>query len=160
MSQAIEEFDDWTNTTYIACFSEHVSAEDRYGRLSMWRGYGSDSSVAFVLKPDSFISENHYFDIYTSPVEYLDQNQFYELIRRLTIKISSEKKFLESLPVSLIVQWVKCMIQFAVVSIKHLGFKEEKEWRVIADLGRCHGLKQDTIVVGGIPQLILKIPID
>jgi hypothetical protein len=26
-------------------------------------------------------------------------------------------------------------------------------------LERCHGLKQDTIVVGGIPQLILKIPL-
>lgn len=125
----------------------------------MWRGYGSDSRVAFVLKPDLFITENNFFDIYTSPIEYLDQNQFFELIKLLTIRISSEKAFLESLPVSLIIQWVKYMVQFAVVSIKHPVFKEEKEQRIIADLERCHGLKQDTIVVGGIPQLILKIPL-
>lgn len=93
----------------------------------MWRGYGSDSSVAFVLKPDLFITENNFFDIYTSPVECLDQNQFFKLIKLLTIRISSEKAFLESLPVSLIIQWVKYMVQFAVVSIKHPVFKEEKE---------------------------------
>lgn len=113
--------------TYIACFSEHIREENQYGRLSMWRGYGSDSSVAFVLKPDLFITENNFFDIYTSPVEYLDQNQFFELIKLLTIRISSEKAFLESLPVSLIIQWVKHMVQFAVVSIKHPVFKEERE---------------------------------
>lgn len=55
---AINEFDAWTNTTYIACLSEHEPDEDKYGRLSMWRGYGRDSGVALVsgpaVKPTAF----------------------------------------------------------------------------------------------------------
>jgi hypothetical protein len=37
-------FDDWRADaeleTYITCLSEHSPTDDRYGRLSMWRGYG------------------------------------------------------------------------------------------------------------------------
>lgn len=36
--------------SYITCFSEHLESEDKYGRLSMWRGYGKGTGIALVLK--------------------------------------------------------------------------------------------------------------
>lgn len=159
MAKAINNFDEWTNTTYITCFSEHDDSEDQIGRLSMWRGYGSDSSVAIVLKPDSFISANKYFGIYTSPVEYLRKDQFDELINQLVDRVQSEKDFLESLDASTIQRWVFSMVKFAVVSIKHPGFKEEREWRVIADPESFENLHQAIISVNGVPQIVMKIPL-
>lgn len=149
----------WTNMTYICCFSEHDEEDDRYGRLSMWRGYGTDSSVALVMKPDSFINENPYYQIYTSPVEYLNESQFNNALLSLSMNIQKEKKFLESLKEEVVLDWIIRMIKFAVTSIKHPGFKEEKEWRVIADYETCKGLKQDIEIVNGMPQMVMKLPL-
>lgn len=149
----------WANTTYICCFSEHENDEDQYGRLSMWRGYGTDSGVALVMKPDSFINENPFYQIYTSPVEYLDKSEFDARLLQFSQIIQKEKDFLESLSENVVFYWIIEMIKFAVTSIKHPGFKEEKEWRVIADFNTCKGLKQDTLVVNGIPQLVMKLPL-
>ena len=46
--RAIQAFDEWSNSTYICCFSEQEAEEDQLGRLSMWRGYGTDCGVAMV----------------------------------------------------------------------------------------------------------------
>lgn len=73
---AVEAFDEWSNSTYICCFSEHEAEEDQLGRLSMWRGYGTDCGVAMVLRPDSFMVQNNDFQIYTTPVEYLTKKEF------------------------------------------------------------------------------------
>ena len=66
---------------------------------------------------------------------------------------------IEALPYRVIEEWTANMIKAAVVSINHPGFKEEREWRVIADLNSCKGLKLDTIAVNGIPQLVMKLPL-
>lgn len=158
-SSAIQAFDEWSNSTYICCFSEHEAEEDQFGRLSMWRGYGTDCGGAMVLRPDSFVAENSDFQIRTSSVEYLDSEQFYTQLYELGVRVEREKAFIEMLPDNVISEWVMRIIKFAVVSIKHPGFKEEKEWRVIADMNSCQGLKLDTIAVNGIPQLVMKLPL-
>lgn len=159
MALAIEDFDKWTNTTYICCFSEHEKDEDQLGRLSMWRGYGTDSGIAMVLKSDSFVDMNGDFQVFTAPVEYLDKAHFNIKMNEFIERVDAERKFLEDLPKSVILGWVTNMIKREVVSIKHPGFKEEKEWRVIADYETCKGLRQDTIAVNGIPQLVMKLPL-
>lgn len=40
--------------TYLTCVSEHLEAEDVFGRLSMWRAYGKGTGVALVLKSAAF----------------------------------------------------------------------------------------------------------
>ncbi len=48
-----ELFNDWQpiirGNTYVTCLSEHLSEEDKYGRLSMWRAYGCGTGVALVI---------------------------------------------------------------------------------------------------------------
>ena len=34
---------------YICCLSEHLTSEDRYGRLSMWRAYSGDAAGAALV---------------------------------------------------------------------------------------------------------------
>jgi hypothetical protein len=53
------------------------------------------------------------------------------------------------------------MLASGAVSIKHIGFHEEKEWRVIY-LPRANPSKMitsSTEVSGGVPQIIHKIPL-
>uniref|UniRef100_UPI0040270DC7 DUF2971 domain-containing protein n=1 Tax=Dialister sp. TaxID=1955814 RepID=UPI0040270DC7 len=156
---AVEAFDEWSNSTYICCFSEQEAEEDQLGRLSMWRGYGTDCGVAMVLRLNSFLPQNNDFQIYTTPVEYLTEKGFDDYLIEFGQRIEAEKSFIEALTDRVIEEWTANMIKAAVVSIKHPGFKEEREWRVIADLNSCQGLKLDTIAVNGIPQLVMKLPL-
>lgn len=158
-SRAIQAFYEWSNSTYICCFSEQEAEEDQLGRLSMWRGYGTDCGVAMVLRPDSFVPQNNDFQIYTTPVEYLTEEGFKDYLLEFGKRIEAEKSFIEALSDRVIEERTANMIKAAVVSIKHPGFKEEREWRVIADLNSCQGLKLDTIAVNGIPQLVMKLPL-
>ncbi len=88
--------------TYIICISEHGSAlkddngkpvvdEDLHGRLSMWRAYGGDSSVAFVFNNAPFFNDSDAFHAFTSPVMYADspkfRDEFLSFIRNLTDNI-------------------------------------------------------------------------
>jgi hypothetical protein len=64
--------------TYLTCFSEHCPADDpeglleeHLGRLSMWRAYGQQSGVAFVMKGETLLSETDTLKVYSSPVAYL-----------------------------------------------------------------------------------------
>lgn len=158
-SSAIEAFDEWSNSTYICRFSEHETEEDQLGRLLMWRGYGTDCGVAMVLRPKSFVAQNNDFQIYTTPVEYLTKEEFETCLLKFGRRVEAAKSFIEELPDRYIEKWTADMIKTAVVSIKHPGFKEEKEWRIIADMNSCQGLKLDTIAVNGISQLVMKLPL-
>lgn len=112
-----------------------------------------------VLRPNSFAVQNNDFQVYTTPVEYLTEEGFKDYLLEFGQRIEAEKSFIEALPDRVIEKWTANMIKAAVVSIKHPGFKEEREWRVIADLNSCQGLKLDTIAVNGIPQLVMKLPL-
>ena len=72
-------FDSWiphfTNDTYLTCVSEHDASEDQLGRLSMWRAYGA-SGVAIVMNSKPFVTPSDAIKAYTSPVAYLNHQQF------------------------------------------------------------------------------------
>src|ERR1700687_1710365 len=52
--EAFALFDGWWNQSkfdiYVTSISEHDKKEDRHGRLSMWRAFGSGVRVAIVIK--------------------------------------------------------------------------------------------------------------
>jgi hypothetical protein len=50
----------------------------------------------------------------------------------------------------------------AAVSLKHVGFVEEREWRVIymPDVNRSNLIAPAIQVIGGIPQIVYKIPLE
>jgi hypothetical protein len=54
------------------------------------------------------------------------------------------------------------MFLAGVVCLKHEGFREEREWRVIHSPKRVPSslMESSTETIGGVPQLIYKIPLD
>lgn len=158
--------------TYIACLSEHHAQpndhEDKYGRLSMWRAYGNPSGVALLFKP-SILNFSEGVIIF-SPVEYWEQD---EITRAVTDKI----KFLHSRKIE-IKEEIKQnprykdeffylmirMLLFAIISIKHPSFAEEREWRLIynptasEDLSHAGGIvEKDVVDIGGSLEEVYKI---
>lgn len=154
----ISEFD--ILRSYITCFSEHLESEDKYGRLSMWRGYGKGTGIALVLKKDIFYSEYDAIDITTSPVTYLNEadieNKFDSLVENLG-RNKQEINF-KNIPREDLYGFLRTWLEVLILSIKHPAFCEEKEWRVIS-FERAKGIKKDIIDLNGMPQPIQKIPL-
>lgn len=79
-TNAISLFDKWwsyiQSGTYIASFSEHGdNKEDLYGRLSMWRAFGSNARVAIVINIPRYSGEAQKLGCLFSPVAYLDEER-------------------------------------------------------------------------------------
>jgi hypothetical protein len=147
--------------TYITCFSEHLNLEDDHGRLSMWRAYSSTTGVALVMNSHPFVMPSDALMAWTTPVAYVRDAEFdgqldqiaQELLKNIDwLADYSREKFLDA-----VIQ----MLSFAAVSIKHIGFEEEKEWRVVhlPHLFKSERLIPEHVVVNGIPQKIFKIPL-
>ncbi len=117
------------DSTYIACISEHCSKEDFYGRLSMWRAYGGNSGVAIVLKNRPFITPNDKLGANTYPVYYLSKSDFANLFDKLVDNIIRNIQTIRNNNAFLTDLWLQ--LQSLQFCIKHPGFGEEKEWRVV-----------------------------
>lgn len=158
--------------TYIACLSEHHAQpddhEDKYGRLSMWRAYGNTSGVSLLFRPS--ILKLPEGVIFFSPVEYWEQD---EITRAVTDKI----EFLHSYKTE-VREYIRQnsdnknkffylmirMLLFAIISIKHPSFAEEREWRLIyhptasEDLSHADGVvAKDVVNIRGSIEEIYKI---
>ncbi len=61
----------------------------------------------------------------------------------------------------MLASWLLGALLAEVVSIKHPGFEEEKEWRVVywPKLAPSSYVSQEIASIGGSPQLIHKIPL-
>lgn len=158
--------------TYIACLSEHHMQpndhENKYGRLSMWRAYGNPSGVSLLFK--SSILNLPQGVIIFSPVEYWEQN---EITMAVTDKIeflhSREKEIREEIKQNpsykddFLYLMIR-MLLFAIISIKHPSFAEEREWRLIYhptasdDLSYADGIVvKDVVNIRGSIEEIYKI---
>jgi hypothetical protein len=166
--EAVAEFYQWwTNievNTYISSISEHHDSEDDHGRLSMWRGFGGLSPrAAIVLKlplsPDAVAGLNLMF----SPVAYFRykevENELFEIIQSLHGLIYSQ--VLKQTDKTLVKEIILAMLVMAAVSLKHEGFQEEKEWRIICmpQMRPSNLMLTSTEIIEGIPQIVYKIPL-
>lgn len=152
-----------TKKTYILSVSEHGDAvvnEDAYGRLSMWRAYGGKTNVAFVLNSGPFLSESNALQAYTSPVLYADKTEFERHFTAFVDSLQKDQSFLATVGWETVSAYLHWAMRNAVVSTKHPGFLEEKEWRVIYSPERdsTKRLVPELVTVDGIPQRIFKIP--
>ena len=149
--------------TYIASISEHNDNEDLHGRLSMWRAFGGNSArVAFVFRPPYASRVAEALAIMFSPVAYLTAAETHEQIASVVANIGAEAEFLKSTDRQTIFRFVVSMFVAGVVCLKHEGFREEQEWRLIYSPNRWASphVKVETRVVGGVPQTIYKLPFD
>jgi hypothetical protein len=147
--------------TYLACFSEHDDGEDQFGRLSMWRAYGGTSGVALVLNNTAFVSYSNALSIYTSAVAYLDKESFSRQFSDVADAIERNRLFVASMDRSLVYNIIWNMFRFGVVSTKHPGFTEEREWRAIytPSIDRSTRVISSIECVNGVPQTVQKIPL-
>ncbi|MDB5737467.1 MAG: uncharacterized protein JWO65_1135, partial [Sphingomonas bacterium] len=148
--------------TYIACISEHSDDEELYGRLSMWRAYGSSTGVALVFNNGPFVRPSDAHFIWTTPVAYIDAQGVRGQIQKIADQMVVERDLLKTLSREVLLDALFRTLIFAVVSSKHEGFKEEREWRVVhlptiwpTNVDR---LPLEQVALGGVPQPIFKIP--
>lgn len=158
-------FNSWVpnmqSDTYLTCVSEHSNDEDNLGRLSMWRAYGKPTGVAQVIKNEAMLSTSDVLKAYSSPVAYTDVNGVSDQLNLITEGIIRNIEIIKLVGRETIKNYVFNVFKFAIVSIKHPGFKEEKEWRIVYIPAMEHSstIRKDIRAVNGIPQQIYKIPL-
>jgi hypothetical protein len=161
--EAIALFDQrWMNiqyNTYICCLSEHNDDEDAHGRLSMWRAFGrSTAGVAIVMKTPEPDSANT-LQVFLHPVAYFTHDGLLNEMENIITNIKNNEDMLKELPHNDLVGWIYMMLMMPVVSLKHPGFHEEKEWRLLhmpAQFQSEH-VPESTEIIDGVPQVVRKI---
>jgi hypothetical protein len=164
--EAITLFNGWWNdirlNTYIASISEHDDKEDNHGRLSMWRAFApGNPRVALVLKPPYKDSAASSLNVILSPVAYFTDADVETNLRLVVENVRAEQELLRRTDRKIILSWIFHMFRTGVVSLKHEGFHEEREWRVIYSPKQRPStfMKTSTEVIDGVPQIIHAIPL-
>lgn len=149
--------------TFLLSISEHGDeVEDRYGRLSMWRAYGATASVALVFDQHPFIAPSNVLGAYTSPVFYGDPDDYVVEFAKMVAAIEANFDFLTGLGWG--ADWLADTLldtfKFSVLSTKHPGFREEREWRVLYSPlpNPSDKIPKEDVSINGTPQRIYKIP--
>ncbi len=167
--EALRGFDGWWSgnnalNIYVASLSEHDRSEDQHGRLSMWRGFGNPATprVAMVLSVPRESEALFGLKSMFSPVGYLTDAELDTEMAKVLGNIEREADYLKTVPPSLIRDHVFGMLYASVTCLKHEGFKEEKEWRVVyhPQIARSSHMELDLVSVNGVPQNIYKLPLD
>lgn len=166
-TEAMDLFNQWWKdiqfNTYVASISEHDDKEDQHGRLSMWRGFGGNTArVAVVFSIPWFSGASAALNLSFSPVSYLKQEEVHAEIEAVIDNIHTNRDFLCAIDRQALLAYTFNMLVTGVTCLKHEGFHEEREWRVIyAPMRRPSPLvERSTEMVGGVPQVIYKIPLD
>jgi hypothetical protein len=153
--------------TYIASVSVHDPSEDSYGRLSMWRAFGTDAAarVAFVFRVPPLSGAAEFLQCIFSPVAYLSEERAHQVIEEVLTNVAHEQEFLRTVPYERIVSLIYFTFALAAICVKHEGFKEEQEWRLVYLPGLFPApnpprLERDIVTIGGVPQPIYKVPLD
>jgi hypothetical protein len=164
--EAVQLFNQWWNSirfnTYIASISEHDDSEDAHGRLSMWRGFGGTATrAAIVMKPPAQNAAQG-LRLLLSPVAYFDYGQVEKELRKVARNVKGSADFLKATDRELVKRVVFFMLVTAAVSLKHIGFIEEREWRVIylPDANPSNLIVRALEFIGGVPQIVYKVPLE
>lgn len=166
--KSLELFDQWWGkiqyNTFICSISEHDPDENKHGRLSMWRAYGQLSAKAAIVFNVPFQPEDATtgLSIMLSPVAYYSYEDVEKELTEVINNIKNNMNFLLSLESQIIIGHIFAMLVSATISLKHEGFKEEREWRVIylPDLKASELMSRSIETVNGVPQNIYSIPLE
>ena len=129
-------FDQFANQhvldTYVFCLSLH-DKDDNDGLLSMWRGYGANGNGVAIVFDTAQLNVVESSPLIIAEVTYATTEARIDWIKKL---LSTFAKILASsdipfeklhLAAYLLFERIKLFALFT----KHLGFKEEAEWRVV-----------------------------
>lgn len=150
--------------TYITSVSEHDKKEDQHGRLSMWRAFGANKTarVAIVFRVPRFSGATIALNLMFSPVAYLTEKEAHNVMHEVVQNITGSCDFLLSVDRQIVLNTIFYMLLAAAVCLKHEGFREEREWRGIyaPKFNASPLMEASTEIVGGVPQLVYKLPLD
>ncbi len=166
--------------TYLLSISEHgplhigpgtVDEESEFGRLSMWRAYGSSGGVALIFNQDPIMDPRDALPAFVSPVFYGNPDEFSVHYSNMLNQLEANTEALKQVDPELIWENMATFLHFSILSCKHPGFKEEREWRItyspepgtegISDeeFNNNNLIQREFRSVDGIPQRIYKIPL-
>ena len=144
---------------YVLSVCQHHALEDRDGKLSMWRAYGAGELRGAIVFNRNFLKALDGMNLLATPVFYgsdSDEEVDVELEIRAHL-IHDHAEALSKLASNLLCDLaVALTINFAV-SIKHVGFREEREWRLmyVRHVTRPQMEQEKKLmVVGGVPQAV------
>lgn len=151
---------------FVCSLSEHMPRDDILGRLSMWRAYGSENGVGLVFK-DSLLkaveSEERPGGIEVRKVFYTGPHRSRTHFAQVFGAFLNNIDFLRTLSRHEVAKRVRLTFRNEVAGLKHPGFSEEREWRLVHDqslwLNRTLALEEQVLSVGGVPQRIKKLPL-
>lgn len=147
--------------TYIACLSE-FDERQQHGKLSMWRAYGGDAIGAMlVLNKYPLISPNYALGVALSPVAYHKPQALITELDGIIEAIARNVDWLKLQPPHVLKNYIFNMLRFGMTCLKHWGFEEEKEWRMLFNPSFYPDkqLPYSFESVGGVFQQIYKIPL-
>lgn len=147
--------------TYLVSLSEHSKCEDQLGRLSMWRSYGVGTGIAIVLNTEAFHSSSAALKIFSLPVCYATQEAVVGEFKRIVSAVVEMEPLLRELPEERLGWYIWSMLEYFSVGLKHPGFSEEQEWRVVHSplLYPSDRMKSSVEVIRGVPQTVYKAPL-
>ncbi|WP_288841587.1 DUF2971 domain-containing protein [uncultured Deefgea sp.] len=150
----------FSSEVYIACMSEY---DDKFpeGKLSMWRAYGDENSVAFVFNSNFLLNEwSDGYPLYSTKVNYDGGKYVPNFLDDLANGISDLELHPQDLGVLKNMLAWRCGV--LAVSVKHSSFSEESEWRVVAIPSEwapeCK-LSFSPEKIGLLPQPVVKLPL-
>lgn len=147
----------------IICFTEHDDTTDINGRLEMFNSYGRNNGGCIVFKGEEVLKA----DVELSKVLYvIDENDLTLIgsINMLIDSLNKNKAILCHYPTKIIEHYLSMAILYGIISIKYIGFKYEREWRLIAS-SRINTSDQNPYAyvenctpecLNGVPQLVYK----
>ena len=165
--------------TYLISISEHgpvtirtgdVDEESTYGRLSMWRAYGSRGGVAMVFSRKALSTPNDAVPIYSSPVFYGTPSEFAWQYAKILAYLELHRDEMKRIDPAIVETNLTRALHFACLSCKHPGFREEREWRITysadpvnehiedAKFNEENAIQREFRIVNGLPQRIYKMP--
>ena len=167
-NEAMNLFDQWRfdigANTYIASVSEHGDQEDNHGRLSMWRAFGDAkvARVAIVLRVPFYSAAQDDLKVIFSPVAYLAESEAHQILDAVVRNVCNDASFLATIDRAELVTRIFYMFVAGVSCLKHKGFHEEREWRVIYSPYRLTSqlINSSIETIGGVPQVVFQLPLD
>jgi hypothetical protein len=160
--EAIALFDKWwphiPDNTYISCLSEHDDSEDHLGRLSMWRGYGHGTAGIAIIFRIPLERQLEALKVFLSPVAYLSAID--AEVETVKTNVAANLDLLKATPREFIIGTIYAMLLMSSVSLKHVGFAEEREWRLIHTPMQFPSKTAypNIVSLGGLPQTVYKLP--
>jgi hypothetical protein len=128
----------------------------------MWRAFARGSArVALVFNLPLGSGSAIPLNVTLSPVAYFTPDQLGIEIGRIIENVNANRDFLHGTNPQQVVTAVFIMLIMAIVGLKHEGFHEEREWRMIYSPNRVPSalMSHSVEIIDGVPQTLYKIPL-